>query len=230
MLVADRPATPAAIRTDLGAIFVSMELSKSIWLVTSLSPGAGERLSKHCVRAGDIAGLLARFADLRGKASARTGYDYGVIVIQEADLDGFWIHRVLEQGEYRKPCRRSGFDSDLASASGAPRPIRSMARRLCERRWRTSAASPVSAPWCECRARRRKTGAGSPASARFSSPNERGTSIASRACSLGKASPVTSRYVATASNSWRNCVPAMADRSRSTSRRRSTVNSTGSSC
>ena len=97
MLVADRPATPAAIRTDLGAIFVSMELSKSIWLVTSLSPGAGERMSKHSVRAGDIAGLLARFADLRGKASARTGYDYGVIVIQEAGLDGFWIHRVLEQ-------------------------------------------------------------------------------------------------------------------------------------
>lgn len=97
MLVADRPQSPAAIRIDLGAIFVSMELSKSTWLVTSLSPGAGERMSKHTVRAGDVAGLMARFAELRAKAVVRTGRDFGIIVIQEAGLDGFWIHRVLER-------------------------------------------------------------------------------------------------------------------------------------
>jgi len=97
MLVADRPHAPAAIRIDLGAIFVSMELSKSTWLVTSLSPGAGERMSKHTVRAGDIAGLMERFGQLRAKAQKRTGQDFGVIVIQEAGLDGFWIHRVLER-------------------------------------------------------------------------------------------------------------------------------------
>jgi transposase len=97
MLTADRPLAPAAIRIDLGAIFVSIELSKSTWLITSLSPGAGERMSKHVVRAGDIAGLMDRFAQLRAKAAKRTGQDYGVIVIQEAGLDGFWIHRVLER-------------------------------------------------------------------------------------------------------------------------------------
>lgn len=97
MLVADRPRAPAAIRVDLGAIFVSMELSKSTWLVTSLSPGAGQRMSKHVVRAGDVGGLLERFAQLRTRASARTGQDFDIIVIQEAGLDGFWIHRVLEQ-------------------------------------------------------------------------------------------------------------------------------------
>jgi transposase len=96
MLVADRPHAPAAIRIDLGAIFVSMELSKSTWLITSLSPGAGERMSKHVVRAGDVAGLMDRFAQLRAKAQARTGQEFGLIVIQEAGLDGFWIHRVLE--------------------------------------------------------------------------------------------------------------------------------------
>lgn len=31
----------AAIRVDLGAIFATLELSKSTWLVTSLSPGSG---------------------------------------------------------------------------------------------------------------------------------------------------------------------------------------------
>jgi transposase len=87
---------PAAIRTDLGAIFVSLELSRSIWVITSLSPGAGEKMSKHEVEAGSIAALLARFADLQRKAQARTGRRFRIIVIQEAGLDGFWIHRVLE--------------------------------------------------------------------------------------------------------------------------------------
>ncbi len=31
----------SAVRNDLSAIFVSLELSRSTWLVTSLSPGAG---------------------------------------------------------------------------------------------------------------------------------------------------------------------------------------------
>jgi transposase len=86
----------SAIRTDLGAIFVSMELSRSAWLITSLSPGAGEKMSKHAVVAGDVAGLLQRFAELKRKAAARTGREFPIIVIQEAGLDGFWIHRVLE--------------------------------------------------------------------------------------------------------------------------------------
>jgi hypothetical protein len=34
----DQSAAPAAIRVELDAIFVSLELSKSTWLVTSLLP------------------------------------------------------------------------------------------------------------------------------------------------------------------------------------------------
>jgi transposase len=37
------------------------------------------------------------FSDLRQKASARTGKSFPIVVIQEAGLDGFWIHRVLER-------------------------------------------------------------------------------------------------------------------------------------
>jgi transposase len=93
---ASRPVQ-AAIRTDLRAIFVSMELSRRAWLITSLSPGGGEKMSKHWVPAGDVSGLLGRFAEHRRKAAARrTGRDFPIIVIQEAGLDGFWIHRVLE--------------------------------------------------------------------------------------------------------------------------------------
>ncbi len=86
-----------AIHTHIGAIFVSLELSRSTWLVTSLSPGKGEKMSKHSVPAGDIASLMKLFAELKRKAEARTGESYPVITIQEAGLDGFWLHRVLQQ-------------------------------------------------------------------------------------------------------------------------------------
>jgi len=94
--VAARPEALSAIRSDLGAIFVSLELSRSTWLITSLSPGGGEKMSKHSVRGGDVGGLLERFAQLQEKARARTGRNFPIIVIQEAGLDGFWIHRVLQ--------------------------------------------------------------------------------------------------------------------------------------
>ncbi len=87
----------AAIRTHIGAIFVSLELSRSTWLVTSLSPGKGEKMSRHSVTAGDAAELMQLFAELKRKAAIRTGQTYRVITIQEAGLDGFWLHRVLQQ-------------------------------------------------------------------------------------------------------------------------------------
>lgn len=80
---------------ELNAIFVSLELSRSSWLITSLSPGAGEKMSRHSVEAGDIAALLERFAILRGRAQQRTKRDHPIVTILEAGLDGFWIHRVL---------------------------------------------------------------------------------------------------------------------------------------
>jgi transposase len=97
-MLLDHPSDgPTAIRTHIAAIFVSLELSRSNWLITSLSPGRGERMSKHSVTAGDVAGLMKLFADLRRKAEARTGESYPVVTIQEAGLDGFWLHRVLQQ-------------------------------------------------------------------------------------------------------------------------------------
>jgi transposase len=88
--------TPTAVRTDLGAIFVSLELSRSTWLITSLSPGNGEKMSKHVVDGGNIAELLAWFEQLQLKARLRTGKSFPIVTIQEAGLDGFWIHRFLE--------------------------------------------------------------------------------------------------------------------------------------
>lgn len=95
-IAAHRPKAPSAVRTELTAIFISLELSQSKWLITSLAPGSGEKISKFTVAARDLAGLLARFAEIQRKAEARTGERFGFVVIQEAGLDGFWLHRALE--------------------------------------------------------------------------------------------------------------------------------------
>lgn len=100
-LIADRPEAPTAIHVGLSAIFVSLELSKSTWLVTSLSPGSA-KMSRHTVVGGDIPGLFACFADLRKKAQAPEGTLYSLVVIQEAGLDGFWINRVLDRENWIK--------------------------------------------------------------------------------------------------------------------------------
>ena len=85
-----------AVQVSLGAIFVSLELSRSTWLITSLVPGGADKMSKHSVRSGDVAELMAHFAKLRDKAHVRAGASFPIIAIQEAGLDGFWVHRVLE--------------------------------------------------------------------------------------------------------------------------------------
>src|SRR3712207_4812573 len=98
----------ATIDVKLAAIFVSLELSRSTWLITSLSPGGGEKMSKHPVRGGDVAGLLDQLARLQAKVQARTGETFPIIVVQEAGLDGFRLHRVPE---------REGIESHVVDAA-----------------------------------------------------------------------------------------------------------------
>ena len=92
--------TPDRVRNDLGAIFVSLELSRSTWLVTALTPDNGEKMSRHQLRGGDLPGLLAKFEDLQSKFEKRTGNRFPIIVIHEAGLDGFWIDRALKKGGF----------------------------------------------------------------------------------------------------------------------------------
>ena len=95
MLANDRPIhSNAAIRSEAAAVFVSLELSRSRWLVTSLSPGS-EKLSRHWVAGGDGDALLDLLKRLSDKAEQRAGTPVEIVVIQEAGLDGFWIHRLL---------------------------------------------------------------------------------------------------------------------------------------
>src|SRR5579864_7855980 len=158
-IVTDRSQAPTAIRTDLGAIFVSLELSRSTWLITSLSPGGGEKMSKHTVRSGDVAGLRTRFTQLKDKVQVRMGQVVPIIVIQEAGLDGFWIHRLLQD---------EGIESHVVDRAGAGgrRLTKSTGKLWCVRCWRISEASHGCVPWFEHRRRTRRIAAGSVASAK----------------------------------------------------------------
>src|SRR6476620_10773013 len=97
-----------AVQVSLAAIFVSLELSRSTWLITSLIPGGADKMSKHSVRSGDITELMTHLAKLRDKAQARAEVSFSIIAIQEAGLDGFWVHRVLE---------RAGIESHVVDAA-----------------------------------------------------------------------------------------------------------------
>jgi len=54
-------------------------------------------MSKRQVRGGELGELLRHLAELQRKGMVRTGKMYPVITIQEAVLDGFWLHRALQQ-------------------------------------------------------------------------------------------------------------------------------------
>jgi len=95
-MTADQSQAQTTTLIDLGAIFVSLELSKSRWLVTALSPGS-KKMSHHTVTGGDIAGLFACFAALRQKVKRRKNTLYPLVVIQEVGRDGFWLGRVLSK-------------------------------------------------------------------------------------------------------------------------------------
>jgi len=163
---ADHPEAPTAIRHDLGAIFISLELSRSTWLITSLSPGGGEKMSKHSVRGGNVAGLLERFAQLQEKARARTGRTFPIIVIQEAGWTAFG---------FIVCCRMKGSRATWSIQprlqhhvdAGARRLTGSTVRRCFAHYWRISAANLGCARWSKRRPPKKRTAAVSAASAKY---------------------------------------------------------------
>ena len=86
----------AAAQLQANTLFASLELSKARWLVTVSAPGS-DKLSRHARRGRRWPALLDLLARLQDAAARRTGAPVEVIVIQEAGLDGFWLHRLLEQ-------------------------------------------------------------------------------------------------------------------------------------
>jgi transposase len=93
-----KPILRSSHAAEPEVIFVSIELSRARWLVTSLSPKT-TKLSRHSVPGGDAAALLGLLHELRLKAERRTSASVRIVSIQEIGFDGFWIHRVLVANE-----------------------------------------------------------------------------------------------------------------------------------
>jgi transposase len=143
-----------------------LELSRSSWLITSLSPGGGEKMSKHSVPGGDFAGLMKRFAQLQEKAKLRTGQSFRIIVVQEAGLDGFWIHRALQNEGIESHIVDAASIATSRQPAGGQRPTRSMVKRWFECCSPTSAANLGSVLWSRRPLPAKKTAATSAASAK----------------------------------------------------------------
>ena len=195
-------------RANSITLFASLELSKSKWVVTINSPGS-EKFSKHVVEGGDGAGLLDLLSRSRAKAEQRYGVRVKAIVIQEAGLDGFWIHRLLlahgieshvvDAASIAVDRRHRRAKTDAIDGETLLRTLMAWARgerRVC---------SMVRAPSPEDEDRRRLTRERGRCSRNaFSIP------IGSGACSAAKASGITIRFGAIVSNNSRRCEPATA--------------------
>jgi len=70
---ADQPQAPAAIRTGLGVIFVALELRRSTFLITALSPGGGSALSNSRRGRGCERGRPFRSSSSRKLAATDSG-------------------------------------------------------------------------------------------------------------------------------------------------------------
>lgn len=86
--------TSTPIAGDYGTIFVALELSQKMWLVTMHSPDR-DRISRHRLDGGDHAGLLDLIKRTRARAARALGGEPVVVSCYEAGYDGFWLHRLL---------------------------------------------------------------------------------------------------------------------------------------
>lgn len=95
-MTTDHPAAKVqtTARPNNSKLFVSLELSRSAWLVTASAPGS-DKFSKYAVAGGDGRALVDLLDRLRRTAERRVEVSVEVVAIQEAGLDGFWIHRLL---------------------------------------------------------------------------------------------------------------------------------------
>ena len=74
-----------------GTIFVTIELSQKIWLVTLHRPDR-DRISRHKLEGGDHAGLLALIESIRARSALKLGAAPRVVSCYEAGYDLSLIH------------------------------------------------------------------------------------------------------------------------------------------
>jgi transposase len=76
------------------AVFVTLELSKSAWLLAAQAIPSGKTFA-HRLGGGDVSGLLALLRRLQAREQRSSGRAVAIILGYEAGYDGFWLQRRL---------------------------------------------------------------------------------------------------------------------------------------
>lgn len=99
-IVKEVAKSPASAGTSSEPIFISVEMSRSKWVVGVHSPGS-DKIGTHAFDWGDAAGLLTLIERTRSRLSERLGVTPPVLCCYEAGYEGFWLHRVLTAAGHR---------------------------------------------------------------------------------------------------------------------------------
>ena len=140
------PPTHSASEDHSETLYVSLELSHSTWLVTSLSPDS-TKMSRAASPAGDGRALLSLLERLRAREAQATRGAVNIVMIQEAGLDGFWVHRLLEARIVSRAMSWIPRRSPFPGGSAARRPTSLMGKHCCGRCWPGGAGNHASARW-----------------------------------------------------------------------------------
>lgn len=85
-------------------------------------------MSKHAVRSGDVAGLLARFSQLKDKVRLRTGQVVPIVVMQDEGIESYVVDPAsIAMSRRRRQAKTDKIDGEslvralLAYKRGEPR-------------------------------------------------------------------------------------------------------------
>ena len=104
------PVATASAAEQGATIYVTLELSKSRWLVGIHTPFA-DKVSRYSVPGGDSAALLDRIGRARQRAEQRLERPVRIVCCYEAGYDGFWLHRLL---------RAAGIENQVMDPASLP--------------------------------------------------------------------------------------------------------------
>ncbi|MDD9998193.1 MAG: hypothetical protein OXQ89_10655, partial [Rhodospirillaceae bacterium] len=88
--------TAASASAELGTLYVAIKISEKSWVVGIASP-TGECIGPGALGSADVEGLQDLIKRQRSRAERAVGDEVRVVCCYEADYEGFWPARWLEQ-------------------------------------------------------------------------------------------------------------------------------------
>ena len=94
-MLTEKEVVASVPSAHIDPIFISIEMSRSKWVVGAHLPGA-DKVGIHVTPWGDVAALLTLIERLRSRVADTLGTaDAQILCCYEAGYEGFWLHRRL---------------------------------------------------------------------------------------------------------------------------------------